>query len=191
MRRPVELTPWLKPRALRAWVDDAKTPLQHKRRLAVWMASLGRYAAHEIAELLLVTRDAVGRWLRAYNESGPDGFDGPGRGGRRHARLDPHAEERLVRKISTAAGEGRVLTGPQVQAMILEQTGEQWPLGTVYSLLHRHHWRKVQPRPRHVRSDPEAQRLYKKNSAASSRARSRGPEAAASASSSRTRAASA
>ena len=190
MRRPVELTPWLKPRALRAWVDDAETPLQHKRRLAVWMASLGRYAAHEIAELLLVTRDAVGRWLRAYNESGPDGFDGPGRGGRRHARLDPQEEERLVRKIATAAGEGRVLTGPQVQAMILEQTGEQWPLGTVYSLLHRHHWRKVQPRPRHVRSDPEAQRLYKESSAASSRARSRGPAAAASASSSRTRAAS-
>ena len=93
-------------------------------------------------------------------------------------------------RIATAAGEGRVLTGPQVQAMILEQTGEQWPLGTVYSLLHRHHWRKVQPRPRHVRSDPEAQRLYKKSSAASSRARSRGPAAAASASSSRTGAAS-
>ena len=77
MRRPFVLTPWLKSRALRAWVDDAETPLQHKRRLAVWMASLGRYAAHEIAELLLVTRDAVGRWLRAYNDSGPQGSTAP------------------------------------------------------------------------------------------------------------------
>ena len=35
MRRPVELEPWLKPRA---WVEDAETPAQQKRRLAAWMA---------------------------------------------------------------------------------------------------------------------------------------------------------
>jgi transposase len=190
MRRPVELTPWLKPRALRAWVDDAKTASQHKRRLAVWMASLGRYAAHEIAELLLVTRDAVGRWLRTYNASGPQTFDGPGRGGRRHARLDPKAEVRLLRAISSAAGAGHLLTGPQVQALIMEHTGEVWPLGTVYDLLHRHQWRRVQPRPRHVRTDPEAQRLYKKSFGASSRGRSRRPAGGVFASSSKTKAAS-
>lgn len=190
MRPPIELKPWLKPRALRLWVDDSDTPAQHRRRLAVWMGSLGRYTAGEIAEVLGVTDDAVGRWLRQYNESGPETFDGPGRGGRRHARMDVEAEARLLGELAPTALKGYLLTGPQIQAMLQERTGEVWPLKTVYDLLHRHGWRRVQPRPRHVRADPEAQQLYKKNSGASSRGKSRRQTVDAFASSSRTRAAS-
>lgn len=138
MRPPIELKAWLKPRALRAWVDDSDTPAQHRRRLAVWMGSLGRYGASEIAEVLGVTDDTVGRWLRQYNESGPETFDGPGRGGRRRARMDLNTEARLLRELAPTALKGSLLTGPQIQAMLQERTGEVWPLKTVYDLLHRH-----------------------------------------------------
>lgn len=190
MRRPIELKAWLKPRALRAWVDDSDTPAHQRRRLAVWMASLGRYTAGEIAEVIGVTEDAVGRWLRQYNESGPEHFDGPGRGGRRHARLELAEESRLLDELAPTARQGYLLTGPQIQAMLQERTGEVWPLKTVYDLLHRHDWRRVQPRPRHVRADPEAQQRYKKSSATSSRTKSRRRAGSVSVSFSRTRPAS-
>ena len=42
-------------------------------------------------------------------------------------------------------------------------------LAYVYRLLRRHQWRKLGPRPRHVKADPEAQEAFKKNSRSSSR----------------------
>lgn len=168
MRRPIELEPWLSRKELRAWVQEAATVAQHRRRLAVWMASTRTLTAAQIGAALLVTRDAVGRWLRHYNDKGPEHFDGQGRGGRRRARRTLQQEQSLLRSLETHGSAGRLLTVPQIVAVLEARTGESWPRQTVYDLLHRHGWRRLEPRPRHARADPDAQRRFKKNSAASS-----------------------
>jgi transposase len=42
------------------------------------------------------------------------------------------------------------------------QVGAPVSTAYLYDLLHRHQWRKVMPRPRHVRADPDVQEAFKK-----------------------------
>jgi hypothetical protein len=61
------------------------------------------------------------------------------------------------------------LTVRQMHRRLCQRTGKEVSLGYVYRLLHRHQWRKLGPRPRHVQAHPQAQEDLKKNSRKSSR----------------------
>jgi transposase len=63
------------------------------------------------------------------------------------------------------AGQGQVLTAKQLLPTIRERLKQDVSLAYVYRLLHRHDWRKIQPRPRHVKADPAAIDTFKKVSA--------------------------
>lgn len=187
MRHSPLVEDWLAPEALRSWLDASPTPVSQRRRLAVWMSSLGTFSTADIASALAVTPEAVRRWVHQYNELGPASFDGPGRGGRRRARLSADEEAELLAALHDDAAAGRLVTVPQVRQAIETRTGEAWPLSTVYALLHRHKWRRIMPRPRHPRADAAAQDRFKKSSEPSWRSKSPVPQGVAFASSSRTR----
>jgi len=171
MRKPAPIKPWLSAEGLQEWVREARRRDEYQRRLAVWLTYIGPFPAHQVATLLGVSKQAVWLWVSQYNHQGPGGLERRGRGGRRWGYLSLEREAALLESLARQAARGQILTAKQVHRECCRATGKSLSLGYVYRLLHRHHWRKLGPRPRHVKASPQAQEAFKKNSPASSKRR--------------------
>jgi transposase len=170
MRPPAQLRPWFSPEELAVWVRESPDKAAYQKRLAIWLTHLRRPAS-EIADLLQVSTPAVWLWVKQYNRQGPAGLSRQGRGGRRWSFLSWEAEVSLLASWEERALRGEVLTVSQLVPEVERAVGKTVSADYVYKLLHRHHWRKLGPRPRHVKADPEIQAAFKKTSPNSSRKR--------------------
>lgn len=164
MRNPSQIVGWLSDIELQEWVREACDVDSYKKRLAIWLTVIGPFHAHQVAAMLGVSTPSVWLWLSQYNKRGPSGLSRKGRGGRRRAFLSWDEEEAVLNSLETRAVEGKVLTAKQLLPVIRQEVGKEVCLGYVYALLKRHRWRKLGPRPRHVKADPEKQEEFKKNS---------------------------
>jgi transposase len=169
MRPPAHIEPWLDTEDLQTWVREAPDKASYQRRLAIWLTHVGRLAAHQVAEFLCASKQAVWLWIAQYNQHGPEGLQRQGRGGRRWAYLTEKEEQTFLRQWLPRAAEGRVLTAQQLRSQLEKRLHRSVSLGYVYGLLHRCGWRKLGPRPRHPQANPSAQQRFKKNSPKSSK----------------------
>ena len=168
MRPPAVIEPWLSTEELQVWVREAPDKASYQRRLAVWLTHIGELAAHQVAEFLCASKQAVWLWIGQYNRNGPEALEREGRGGRRWAYLSEKEEEAFLGKFQERAAKGDILTAKQLHAELMRKTAREVSLGYVYGLLHRHGWRKLGPRPRHPRAQVQVQQRFKKNSSRSS-----------------------
>ncbi len=171
MRRPARIEPWLSTDEVLAWLRDARDRDAYQKRLAIWLTVVGPFHAHEVARMLGVSTQAVWLWIGQYNKQGPGGLARAGRGGRRWAYLSHAEEEALLQSFAERAQRGEVMTAKQLVPEVRKAVSKEVSLGYVYKLLGRHGWRKLGPRPRHVKAAPEAQEAFKKNFPPSSRTR--------------------
>jgi transposase len=171
MSRHLTVRPWLSDMELVAWMQEADSRAEYQRRLSVWLARLEPWPAHRIARTLGVSEAAIWKWLGQYNRQGPGGLERQGRGGRRWAFLSLEEEDALLAQALEEAGKGRVLTAKQLLPQVQAAVGHPVTPGYVYRLLHRHGWRKLSPRPGHVKSDPQVQEAFKKGRRNSSKPR--------------------
>lgn len=169
MARHASVAPWFTMDQLRAWMQEAPDRDSYRRRLAIWLTFLGPYPASQIAEILGVSTQAVWKWVGEYNRSGPGGLDRQGRGGRRWGLLTLEQEMALLARWETRAQAGDVVTAKQFHADVCRVVGRDVSLAYVYRLLHRHHWRKIAPRPRHTRQKEAAGAAFKQTSRSRSR----------------------
>ena len=163
MRRPAGLKPWVSEMELLEWLRGAATAGEHQKRMVVWLTHFGRWPGHRIAEMVGVSVQAVWKWVGQYNLQGPAGLCRCGRGGRRWSYLTEEQEKVLLHSLETRAAQGDIITAKQVFPLVREAAGREVSLGYVYSLLRRHGWRKLGPRPHHVKGDPEVRDEFKKN----------------------------
>jgi transposase len=166
MRKPAHIESWLTPEELLSWLKDAPTVEAYQKRLAVWLTYIGPFHAQEVAKMLGVSKQAV--WLGQYNKHGPVGLGRKGRGGRRWSLISWEAEAALLNSLENRAVEGQLLTAKQMLPEVSQAVGQEVSLGYVYTLLRRHRWRKLGPRPRHVKAKCEVQEEFKKNCQTSS-----------------------
>lgn len=171
MSRHWTIQPWLSDVELVAWMGQAQSRPEYQRRLSVWLAFLEQWPAHRIARALGVSVPAVWKWVGQYNRQGPGGLDRQGRGGRRWAFLTLPQEQALLDEVLEEASKGRMLTAKQLLPRVRAMAGRPVTLGYVYGLLHRHHWRKLSPRPTHIKGDPAAREAFKKGRRTSSKER--------------------
>lgn len=169
MRKPTQVKPWLSSDELLVWIRGAADRDSYQKRLAIWLTFIGPFHAHEVAGMLGVSTQAIWLWLGQYNKHGPSALDRQGRGGRRWAFLSFEEEEILLQPFRRRAAQGEIVTAKAMWPEISQTIGREVSLAFVYKLLHRHGWRKLGPRPRHVKSNPEVQDDFKKNSPVSSK----------------------
>jgi len=169
----------LEPDELERWVHDAPTKESYRRRLAIWWTTRGHHAT-DVAELLMTSTRTVRYWIQKFNQRGPAALDSENLGGRRTALLSLTEEKAMLAALRPQARAGRLVTAIEVRDAVEARLGAPVTADYLYDLLHRHEWRKVVPRPRHVRADKEAQDAFKKFSRA--RGTPTGQGAAASAS---------
>ena len=168
MRRPVRIEPWMSLDELLAWLREAPDRDAYQRRLAIWLTVIGPFHAHEVARMLGVSKQSIWLWISQYNKDGPEALERSGRGGRRWSLLSWAQEEQILHRFRQRAMQGQVITARALLPEISKSSGKEVSLGYVYKLLHRHGWRKLGPRPRHVKSNLKAQEAFKKNSLLSS-----------------------
>jgi transposase len=177
---------------LRELTDRQRRASIWRRLRSVAMAVEGATAL-TIAAALGCTERAVQKWVRRYNEGGPDALaDRGGRGPR--PRVDQAAADRLRARLDsgpTPADGCCTLRGPEVRRILREEFGVELGRQATYDLLHRLGYAPLMPRPVHRKSDPEAQERFKRGPAAASAASSDATRAGASRSGSPTRPASA
>ena len=151
MRRPALIHQWLSRERLQAWVKKARSREEYQKRLAIWMTLTGRFPAHRVASLLVVSKQAVWLWVSQYNRLGPDGLQRRGRGGRHRAYLSLSQEAALLESLQRRSQRGDAPAARQVQEEVSQATHIKVSISYVYRLFDRIGWWKSGARTRHSR----------------------------------------
>jgi transposase len=85
-------------------------------------------------------------------------------GGRRRQHLSLQQEAEFLEPWIQKAEKGGVLVVPPIHAALEDRLGRSVAASTVYRMLARHGWRKVEPDTCHPKRNAEAQEEFKKNS---------------------------
>jgi len=163
MRRPAQIKEWMSKDEMAIWLREAKDKEEYKRRLSIWITHTGPFFAHEVAKMLQVSIPTVWLWVKQYNEFGIKGVKREGRGGRRWSYLSWEQEEALLNSFKELAHKGEIITAKHIYPRVCEVVGKKVSMEYVYKLLHRHRWRKLGPRPHHIKRDKKLQEEFKKN----------------------------
>jgi transposase len=137
---------------------------------AVILASEGR-TAEAIAEALGCSRRAVQNWIAAYNKQGIDSFCDRPRPGRPKLFPDEKLDQLRARlDAGPLPGDGVcTLRATDIRTILQEEFGVLYTLPGLYDFLHRIGYSYLDPRPKHIKSDPKDQEEFKKKSPVSSR----------------------
>jgi transposase len=119
-------------------------------------------SSDEVALAVGFSPATVKKLWSQYFSGGEEVLIGQGRGGRRRANLSLEEEQKLLVYFFNKAESGEVLVVNEVKAAYEKAVGRTVPKSTVYRMLSRHGWRKIAPRPRHPKADPQKMEAFKK-----------------------------
>ncbi len=128
----------------------------------IYNALVAPRKADEIALHTGVSATTVHRVISTYNRLGPAALETPGKGGRRHEYLTREEERQFLAAFFARAEAGEIATTAEIWRAFETRIGHAVDDSTIYRLLNRHGWRKLMPRPRHPKADPQAQAQFKK-----------------------------
>jgi transposase len=117
-----------------------------------------------IANATGVSRSTVSRVHMAWFRKGTGSFELQPRGGRIRENMSRAEETAFLKKFTHKAGAGELVCIQDIHKAYEEKIGRTTGSTTIYSLLERHGWRKLMPRPHHPRRDIKAQKRFKKTS---------------------------
>jgi transposase len=83
-------------------------------------------------------------------------------GGRRYGYMTIEQERQFLSQFIDQASSGGILVVSQIQRAFEAMVGHKVAQTTIYRMLDRHDWRTIIPRPRHPKSNIEAQEGFKK-----------------------------
>ncbi len=106
---------------------------------------------------------AIRKLVSAYNKIGEAVFEVKGQGGRNNASMSFDGEAIFLKQFFDKALLGKISTAEEIRKAFIKKTGrEKTAKSTIYDLLKRHGWSKKKARPRHPKSNKEAQETFKK-----------------------------
>jgi transposase len=137
-------------------------PLYRQRWLIIYNALVEPGKAEEIARHCGVSKATVHAVISSYNRLGLVAVETPGKGGRRSGYLSREEEREFLAPFLARAERGELATTAEIWRAFEQRVGHEVDDSTIYRLLDRHGWRKLMPRPRHPKADPQAQEQFKK-----------------------------
>jgi transposase len=117
-----------------------------------------------IAKACGVSLSTVNRAHMAWFAEGMDSFTLEPRGGRIRENMTLAEEKTFLQTFTHKAGAGELVCIQDIHRAYETKIGHATGSTTIYSLLDRHGWRKLMPRPHHPRRDINAQQRFKKTS---------------------------
>jgi transposase len=148
-------------------LKQARSKADFQRVQCMWLRAELGLNHQQVARAVGWSPSRVKRVWANYLIEGETALEGVGKGGRRRQNLTLEEERELLVGFHEAAGRGGVLVANDVKAAYEKRVGRTVPKSTVYRMLARHGWRKILPRPRHPKNDPEQANVFKKTSSKS------------------------
>lgn len=146
-------------------VKNAKTANDIRSGLSVMIPKFCNASNAQAAELLGVGVATVVRMKKQIRDqaAGKKALKSKW-GGRRRQNLTIEQEKEFLAHWVDKAAKGGVLVVPPIHEALEKNLGRKIAASTVYRMLARHGWRKVEPDTCHPKRDPDAQAEFKKNS---------------------------
>lgn len=135
-----------------------------QRWLVILNALIDPRPAKQIALHTGLAVQSVHNFVSRYNRFGPQSIETPGKGGRKRSYLSFEEEADFLKSFEKKAASGQIATANEIKAALEKHLGLIVHKTTVYRILKRHGWRKISPRPYHVKAKKEEQEDFKKNS---------------------------
>lgn len=165
--------------AIRRAMLAARQTSTFQRLQCLWLRAKEDLATESIARTVGLSVSHVRRVWSDYLQGGLSAAQGRPKGGRRHQHLTVAQEQQLLAPLEQQAQAGALVTVAQIQQRYQTQVGQTVAASTVYRVLARHQWRRIQPRPKHPKDDPQARRAFKKTPGQSGRRRGWAPPSVA------------
>jgi transposase len=144
-------------------VDNASTVREVKAGLSVILSAKAGMGSAEIAAALGLGLATVSRMHEELRRRAAGVAESRGKwGDRRNELLTETEEDEFLRQWEDQAAEGGGLTVGPIHEALERRVGRTVAPCTVYRMLARHGWRRVQPDKAHPKRDPEAQEAFKK-----------------------------
>jgi transposase len=142
---------------------SSKDTRERTRLLCLRLRIERAHTSSQIAEIADCSEGLVKKVIGDYGREGLSGILRGSFGGNRR-NLSLAEEEDLLAPFLCNAEKGQILIVSDIHKAYEKVLGRSVPPSTIYRMLERHNWRKVMPRPRHPKANPEEQEAYKKNS---------------------------
>ena len=147
------------------WKEIKRTVAKRKKRikdvdgynrlLVLHMRGIGK-SNREIKEVLGYSEQYITELITKYMEKGMEAILTDQRTSN-NRRLSEAEEREFLGQYKEMAETGQILTVEIILKGFEERTGKKSNANTIYNLLKRHGWRKVQPRPEHPGKASEAE----------------------------------
>ena len=135
-----------------------------QRVQCLWLRASKGFTASEVAAIVGLQEGYVKQIWSNYFKQGTSALIKAKRGGRHRQNLSESQEIELLKPFLKPAETGGVLVVWPIHEAYEKLVGFRVPKSTIYRMLERQGWRKIQPRPRHPKNDPSAAEEFKKNS---------------------------
>lgn len=147
-------------------MERAKTPDEVRMAQTVLIPNLLGVTDVVVAQIIGCSRATVVRLRKRFRALCSGGeVKERNWGGRRCGYMALEEESQFLSKFLEQAASGGVLDIGKIKLAFEAQVGRRVARTTICRMLERHGWRKISPRPRHPKSDAQAQEGFKKNSA--------------------------
>jgi transposase len=150
--------------SLKQLLKKTKTKADFRRVQCLWLRARFGLSSYEVSDAVSWSSGAVRRIQASYFKEGESSLIRIGRGGRRNENLRVSEESEFLSSFLDKAKAGHILVISEIKAAYEKKIGHKVPKSTVYRMLTRNGWRKIAPRPHHLRADKEKQEAFKKNS---------------------------
>jgi len=145
-------------------VFNIKDLTNYRRVLSLRLRDVFKMTAAQIGSTVGFSEQNVRQIHADYFKQGNSVFNKPQKGGRHRENMTMQEEEKLLEPFFRASENSGIVTVSVIQKAYEQKLGRQVNVSTVYRMLGRHGWRKLVPRPKHPKTDIEAQEAFKKTS---------------------------
>lgn len=143
-------------------LKSTKDAEELRRVQAVYYRARYGYLPTKIAEMTGYSVGTIHNIHSKYIARGDEIFVSGQSGGRNAAYMSKEEEAVFMEQFIERGDIGGILEVSPIHKAHCKLLGKEIPLSTTYRLLHRHGWRKIEPRPRHPKSNKDAQADFKK-----------------------------
>ena len=149
---------------MRKLLETERDPSVLRRVQCVYFRSKYGFLPERIADMTGFSLGTVRNLHCRFRREGVAALEIRPRGGRHHSYMTVEQEEAFLAPFFQEAARGGVLEVGRIHSAYEQAVGRKVYRPTVYSLLHRHGWRKIAPRPSHPKHDAQAAAAFKKTS---------------------------
>ena len=147
---------------LKIRMETTSDKAEYKRLRAVYLHQVEKMRAKDVAIAIGTSVKMVYRFNGKYHKFGVDGLLNKARGGRRWAYMPLEHEKQMMDDLAQSASNGLIVITKVIKNEAEKRLGRTVSVDYAEQLLHRHGWRKVEPRPKHPNSSKEKQEEFKK-----------------------------